>query len=120
MKGEDSAWETHVSEALADIYRAIENIGENRSVDDGTVDGLNLLASTMQKLVELPGNLPVPKATVNRIGQTQAPVSYPANSESSKAGPRKTITAAELATLPDSGKALFEKWQKLGLVEIKL
>src|ERR1700678_3411390 len=118
-EGQDLAWKTNVSEALADIYRAIENIGENRSVDDGTIDGLNLLASTMQKLVELPGNLPVPKAGVNRSGQTQAPVFYPANAESSKAGPRRTVTAEQLALVPEHTKELIKTWTGLGLLEIK-
>jgi hypothetical protein len=39
----------------------------------------------------------VRKATVNRSGQTQDPLVYPANAESSKSGSRKTITTDELS-----------------------
>jgi hypothetical protein len=53
-------------------------------------------ASTSDILKNVSGDS-VRKATVNRSGQTSDPVSYPANSESSLPGIRKTITTDELS-----------------------
>jgi hypothetical protein len=97
-EGADQAWATDVPNALAHIKRAIGNIGENRSVDDGTLDGLNKLASTMQALVALPGNLPVPKAKVNQ-GATAPAMHYPANKIRSTPGAGKTVLASELSKI---------------------
>ena len=57
----------------------------------------------------------VRKAGINRSGQTQDPVSYPANAISSTAGAGKTVLTSELSNaeqlkrLEDSAKDLFEQ-----------
>jgi hypothetical protein len=57
----------------------------------------------------------VRKGTINRSGQTQDPVSYPANAISSTAGAGKTVLTSELSNdeqlkrLVDSANDLFEQ-----------
>jgi hypothetical protein len=57
----------------------------------------------------------VRKATVNRSGQTQSPVSYPANTIGSAAGAGKTVLTSELSNdeklkrLVDSAEDLFQQ-----------
>jgi hypothetical protein len=120
-QGVDQAWQSNVDDAITAIKRAIDNLGEDRSVGDVGA-GLNTLLATCQALRKLPGNAVIEKAKVNRSddGTTRPAMVYPANAESSKAGPRRTVTAAQLALLSESSKALFKKWETLGLVEIKL
>jgi hypothetical protein len=120
-EGVDEAWQGAIDDAILAIKRAIDSLGDDRSVGDVGA-GLNQLLATTQALRKLPGAAVIQKAKVNKRddGTTRPPMVYPTNSESSKAGPRKTITAAELESLPESAKALFEKWQKIGLVKITL
>jgi len=51
----------------------------------------------------------VRKATVNRSGQTQNPVSYPHNAISSTAGAGKSVLTSELKKLTDSAEELFQQ-----------
>ena len=114
----DPAWKGDLRNAITSIQRAVENGG--RGLDVNTVAGLNLLASTAQKLVELPEGVAVPKASVNTSGTTAPAQHYPDNDLASHAGPaRTTISADELSSLPGAGKRLFEKYVKLGIVSLK-
>ena len=49
----------------------------------------------------------VRKANVNRSGQTQDPVSYPANTIGQTAGAGKTVMTSELKRLVDSAEELL-------------
>ena len=51
----------------------------------------------------------VRKGTVNRSGQTQDPVSYPANAIGSTAGAGKSVLTSELKKLTDSAEELFQQ-----------
>jgi hypothetical protein len=51
----------------------------------------------------------VRKASVNRSGQTQDPVSYPHNAISSASGAGKTVLTSELQKLTDSAEELFQQ-----------
>lgn len=73
-QGSDEAWQTDVANALEHVNRAIQNVGANRSVEDGTLAGLNLLASTMQALRELPSGVSIAKAVANPDGSTRDPL----------------------------------------------
>jgi hypothetical protein len=95
-EGSDEAWQTDVANALEHINRAIENVGVNRSVDDGTLAGLNILASTMQALRELPSGVSIAKAVANADGQTREPLFVNDNVASSHAGPQGYIPTSEL------------------------
>jgi len=64
-------------------------------------------AATSDQLKAAPSNTPR-QAKVNRSGQTQDPLVYPANSESSNAGSRKTITSDELSNPNASQLAKLE------------
>ena len=74
-------------------------------------------AATSDVLNKADSNSSPRKASINRSGQTQSPVSYPANSESSLPGIRKTITTDELSNsnadqlkrLVDSANDLIEQ-----------
>jgi hypothetical protein len=77
-------------------------------------DDFSRWAPTSDILKKVSGDS-VRKVNVNRSGQTQNPLVYPANAESSQAGSRKTITTDELShaeqlkRLEDSAKDLFEQ-----------
>jgi hypothetical protein len=94
----DEAWQTDVANALEHVNRAISSIGAtNRSVDDGTLAGLNLLASTMQKLTELPSGVAIRKAVPNPDGPTEDVRHVPDNANSSLPGPRPAyVSVSEL------------------------
>jgi hypothetical protein len=104
--------------SISYIQKAIDLLGES---NPEMVDALNRWASSADALVRA-SNDGIKKANVNRSddGTTRPPMVYPANAQSSRPGPSKTITASELASLPENAKALFAKYQKLGFVQIKL
>jgi hypothetical protein len=107
---------------ISAIQKAIETVGDGNPEMSDSLKQLLTWASTSDVFRKTPGSPVVRKSVVNRNddGTTSPPMHYPNNSESSKPGPRKTITAAELASLPENAKALFAKYQKLGLVDIAL
>jgi hypothetical protein len=111
-------WKTAVVGSISYIQKAIDLLGES---NPEMVDALNRWASSADALVRA-SNDGIKKANVNRSddGTTRPPMVYPANAQSSRPGPSKTITASELASLPENAKALFAKYQKLGFVQIKL
>ena len=114
----DPAWKGDLRNAITSIQRAIENDG--RGVDVNTAAGLNLLASTAQKLVELPEGVSVPKAKINTAGTTAPALRYPDNDLASRPGAtRTTISADELSNLPDAAKRLFNKYASLDIVSLK-
>jgi hypothetical protein len=114
----DPAWKGDLRNAITSIQRAIENGG--RGVDVNTAAGLNLLASTAQKLVELPEGVSVPKAKINTAGTTAPALRYPDHDLASRPGAtRTTISADELSNLPDAAKRLFNKYASLGIVSLK-
>jgi hypothetical protein len=96
-EGMDEAWQTDVANALEHVNRAISSIGStNRSVDDGTIDGLNLLASTMQKLTGLPSGVSIAKAVPNPEGVTREPLVVNDNANSSRPGSHGYIDVKDL------------------------
>jgi hypothetical protein len=114
----DPAWKGDLRNAITSVQRAMENGG--RGVDVNTAAGLNLLASTAQKLVELPEGVPVPKASVNRSGTTAPALRYPDNDLASRPGvTRTTISADELSNLPDVAKQLFNRYAAKGIIALK-
>jgi hypothetical protein len=114
----DPAWKTDLANAITHIQRAVESATQGADVN--TVDGLNLLASTAQRLVELPEGVKVPKASVNRSGTTAPVHRYPDNDLASRPGAtRTTISADELSNLPESAKQLFNRYAAKGIIAIK-
>jgi hypothetical protein len=105
-EGADEAWQTDVANALEHINRAIENVGVNRSVDDGTLAGLNILASTMQALRELPSGVSIAKAVANPEGTTRSPLVVNDNDSSSHAGPQGYIQTSELQKMQSEAAQL--------------
>ena len=80
-------------------------------------DDFSRWAATSDILKKVSGDS-VRKVNVNRSGQTQNPLVYPANAESSQSGSRKTIATDEfsndeqLKRLVDSAKDLFEQHRR--------
>jgi len=102
----DPAWKGDLANAITHIQRAVESATQGADVN--TVDGLNLLASTAQKLVELPEGVSIRKATVNKSGVTAPTQHYPDNDLANRPGAtRTTISADELSNLPESAKRLL-------------
>jgi hypothetical protein len=66
-------------------------------------------AATSDILQKADSGASVRKATVNRSGQTQDPVSYPHNAISSTAGAGKTVLTSELKKLTNSAEELFQQ-----------
>jgi hypothetical protein len=93
-----------VTEAIAYVQRIAETYPDEFAQWAAGSDILNKV-----------GGNSVRKAGINRGGQTQDSLVYPANAESSQSGSRKTITTDELSNdvqlkrLVDSAKELLEQ-----------
>lgn len=104
--GVDEAWQGNLQDAITHIQRAIENVGVNRSVEDGTLAGLNLLASTAQALRQLPSGVSIAKAVANADGVTREPLVVNDNAVNSHAGSRNAfVPTSELSRMQsEAGK----------------
>jgi hypothetical protein len=102
----DPAWKGDLATAITHIQRAIENGG--RGLDVNTVAGLNLLASTAQKLVEPPEGVAVPKAVVNPEGSTRDPLHVADNDSASHAGSQGYIQTSELQKMQSEAAQLTQ------------
>jgi hypothetical protein len=107
----DPAWKGDLRNAITSIQRAVENGG--RGLDVNTVAGLNLLASTAQKLVELPEGVAVPKSTPNPEGVTRSPLVVADNDSSSHAGSHKFIPTSELSRMESEAAQLTKITSKI-------
>jgi hypothetical protein len=102
------------------IQKAIETVADSNPELSDSLKQLLTWASASDVLTKTPGSPAVRKAVVNP-NPTTAPVQhYPDNTNSSRPGPKRTIPASALSDLPESAKNLFRKYEKMGLVEIKL
>ena len=79
------------------IRNAIETVADSNPDLSDALKQLLTWASTSDVLTKIPGSPAVRKAVVNSNGSTAPTQVYPANSESSKAGPKRTVTAEQLA-----------------------
>jgi len=114
----DPAWKGDLATAITHIQRAVESAAQGADVN--TVDGLNLLASTAQRLVELPEGAVIRKANVNRSSITGPTLRYPDNDLANRPGAtRTTISADELSNLPENAKNLFNKYLAMGIIALK-
>jgi hypothetical protein len=98
------------------IQKAIETVADSNPELSDSLKQLLTWASTSDVLTKTPGSPAVRKAVVNPNPTTSPPQVYPANSESRKGGSRRTVTADQLAQVPESTKNLIKKWEKLGLL----
>jgi hypothetical protein len=118
--GVDEAWQGNLKDAITHIQRAIENVGVNRSVDDGTLAGLNLLASTAQKLTELPSGVSIAQAVANADGVTREPLVVNDNDSSSHSGSRNGfIPTSELSRMEsEAGKLTTMTFRIVGITAL--
>jgi hypothetical protein len=91
------------------VGNAAEAIAYVQWVAENYPDDFARWASTSDILQKADSGAAVRKATVNRSGQTQYPVSYPANAIGSTPGSGKTVLTSELKKLTDSAEELFQQ-----------
>ena len=91
------------------VGNAAEAIAYVQWVAENYPDDFARWASTSDILQKADSGAAVRKATVNRSGQTQDPVSYPANAIGSTPGSGKSVLTSELKKLTDSAEELFQQ-----------
>lgn len=100
-----------------DIAEAISYV---QRVAEQYPDDFAKWAATSNALNRVDGD-GVRKATINRSGQTQDPVSYPANAISSTAGAGKTVMTSDLSKLvADAENLLFQARMHEGHLKAKI
>ena len=104
--------EQYPQDYVGDVATAISYV---QKVAETYPDEFAEWAATSDILQKADSGDSVRKAGINRSGQTQDPVSYPANAISSTAGAGKTVLTSELSNdeqlkrLVDSANDLFEQ-----------
>ena len=91
------------------VGNAAEAIAYVQWVSENYPDDFARWASTSDILPKADSGAAVRRATVNRSGQTQDPVSYPANAIGSTPGSGKAVLTSELKKLTDSAEELFQQ-----------